>query len=54
MIKCFYDQPYAFHLCMNQEEKNIEKISYTQWKIRLTFSSENYLKSFIIASNCPS
>ena len=29
MIKCFYDQPYAIHLCMNQEENNTEKISYT-------------------------
>lgn len=29
MTKCFYDQPYTIHLCMNQEEKNTEKISYT-------------------------
>ena len=25
MTKCFYDQPYTIHLCMNQEEKNTEK-----------------------------
>ena len=51
MIKWFYDQSYAFQSKhkLNRKENRKKKVIHNG---RLFFS-ENYLKSFIIASNCP-